>query len=207
MSIQILILLVLLNISGFAQSSLQGEYYFSRQELVAGFNFSKDGQFQFFYSYGAIDRHATGIYAVEGDKVMLYSNKEPGKDFTIVKQNKLGKGFKIKFEAPNSYLLNHILCTYYIGGIANQAISDSNGEVILAIPICDSIYVQHGLFPDIATLLKDSNNSNTNFIVKLNPSLEQLSFKGITLKIENENEFSCLPNYFLEMEGIRFVKQ
>jgi hypothetical protein len=96
---------------------------------------------------------------------------------------------------------------YYIGGIANQAITDNKGEILLDIPICDSINVQHGLFPDIYTLIKDSNNSNTNFTVKLNPSLEQVSFKGITLKIETESKLSCLPNYFLEMEGIEFIKK
>jgi hypothetical protein len=80
---------VFFHTAGLAQSSLQGEYYFNRQELVAGFNFTKDGQFQFFYSYGAVDRNATGIYAVDGDQVILYSNKEPGKDFTVSKQNKI----------------------------------------------------------------------------------------------------------------------
>jgi hypothetical protein len=54
-----------------AQKTVPGEYYFSRQEMVAGFKFSPDGRFEFFYSYGAVDRNASGTFSVEGDILKL----------------------------------------------------------------------------------------------------------------------------------------
>ena len=63
-----------------SQTKLQGEYFFRKTEMVAGFNFSAAGTFQFFYSYGAVDRSAAGTFMVEGNTIKLQSSKEPGKD-------------------------------------------------------------------------------------------------------------------------------
>ena len=62
-----------------AQTPVLGEYYFRRQEMVADFNFSADGKFQFFYSYGTVDRNATGTFSVHGDILHLKSDSCRGK--------------------------------------------------------------------------------------------------------------------------------
>ncbi|MEJ7586891.1 MAG: hypothetical protein WKI04_04950 [Ferruginibacter sp.] len=51
----ILFILLFLNLNLMAQLTLEGEYFFRKQEMVAGFNFAKDGKFQFFFSYGAVN--------------------------------------------------------------------------------------------------------------------------------------------------------
>jgi len=190
-----------------AQSNLQGEYNFRKQEMVAGLNFSADGKFWFYYSYGAVDRHATGAYTVQGDTLHLTSDKEPGKDFTVLNQFKHGFGYTLSFNHPNSYLLKDIRCIFSVNGKNQEAYTDNNGEVHVEIENCDTIYVQHSLYPDIVTTIKDSMNSNNRFTITLNPSLEQVSFKAINFKIENGNNISCLPNYFMEVTDIKFIKQ
>ena len=190
-----------------AQTTVQGEYFFRRHEMVAGFNFSVDGKFQFFYSYGAVDRTASGTFLIEGDTLKLSSTKEPGKDFTIAKQTKAGTGYTVKFEHPNKYLLHHILCVFFIGDKKIEECTDSNGEVKTAIAQCDKIYVQHKLYPDIVTLIKDEKNDHNNFVLTLNPSLEQVSFKGIDFKIVNDKTITCLTNSFMPVEEIEFVKE
>lgn len=55
-------------------------------EMAAAFNFTEDGKFEFYYSYGAIDRTATGSYELKGDTVKLMSNKLAGNDFKIETQ-------------------------------------------------------------------------------------------------------------------------
>jgi hypothetical protein len=187
--------------------SLQGEYYFRRQEMVAGFTFSAGSKFQFFYSYGAVDRSATGTFYVEGDTLRLKSDKEAGKDFTITEQSKQANGYTITFDHPNKFLLKDILCIFYVDGKKQEVFSDSNGEVHVDLPHCDKIFVQHSLYPDIVTLVKDEKNEHNRFKLKLNPSLEQVSFKGISFKISGDNTITCLPNYFMEMPDIEFVKE
>jgi hypothetical protein len=186
---------------------VQGEYYFSRQEMVAAFNFSADGKFEFFYSYGAVDRSASGTFSVEGDLLKLKSDKEAGKDFTIKTQTKKSNGYTIVFEDPNPYLVNNVLCICLIDGKQKEAYTNSKGEVHLDLPKCDSIYVQHPLFPDVPTLIKDKKNDNNSFTLLLNPSLASVSFKGIDFKIVNDKTITCYPNYFMPIDGIKFVKK
>jgi hypothetical protein len=176
-------------------------------EMASGFNFRADGKFEFFFSYGAVDRSATGTFTVEGDTLKLNSDKEPGKDFTITSQSRQAKGYSLIFNDANKYLVQNILCVFLADGRKQEAYTDSNGEVNIDLANCDTIYVQHTLYPDIVTLVKDKTNNNNRFTLSLNASLEQVSFKGIDFKIENDTTLTCIPNYFLEMQDIKFVKE
>jgi hypothetical protein len=190
-----------------AQTKVEGEYYFAKHEMVAGFNFSEDGKFQFFYSYGAIDRNASGTFSVEGDTLKLKSNKSAGQDFTITSQSKQGKGFLLKFEHSNQYLLKYIRCVFFVNGNQQVEYSDSKGEVQVELNHCDSIYIQHSLYSDIPTIIKDEQNKSNRFTFSLNPSLEQVSFNYINFKIVDSNTITCLPNYFMDIPDIKFIKQ
>jgi hypothetical protein len=88
-------------------STLNGVYSLKGiQDMAAGFKFTPDGRFEFFYMYGASDRNATGTYTVEGDTIKLKSDKEPGKDFKIVSQKKAGQGYTIEVQDANKDYLS-----------------------------------------------------------------------------------------------------
>lgn len=207
MKLLLFLLCAFTGLSAMSQRTILGEYYFRKTEMASGFNFSADGKFQFFFTYGAIDRSATGTFKVEGDTLKLKSDKESGKDFTITKQSTAGNGYTLTFNHPNKYLTKNILCLFVTDGKEQQAISDSDGKVHIDLAHCDTIYVQHLLYPDNLTLVKDKANNNKQFTLTLNPSLEQVSFNGIDFKIVDDKTLTCLPNYFLNMPGIAFVKQ
>ncbi len=184
---------------------LNGEYNLHMFEMGSAFRFTKDGKFEFYFTYGAVDRAATGTYVVEGDTLKLKSDKEPGKDFPIESQSKKGKGYTIQVSDPNAYLIKYVRCIYFIGDKQNVTESDDNGMIHLNEAHVDKIYLMHDLFPDIGSLIKDENNSNNYFEVSLSPSLGNVSFKGIDFVIKG-NELSCLPNYFMPYDGIKYVK-
>ena len=192
-------------ISTMTPSPIYGEYHFQKHEMVAAFRFSKDGKFQFYYIYGAVDRNATGTFTVEGDVVKLKSDKEAGRDFTVDRQERKSGGYHLLFRHPNKYLVDHIRVICFIGEEHYEDVTGSSGEVHIDLPRCDRIYLQHGLFPDVVTQIKDEANENNYFELSLNPSLEQVSFKGVDLKIEGDR-LTCLPNYLMPLEGIAFVK-
>lgn len=190
-----------------SQTTIEGEYYFRKMEMASGFNFTKDGKFQFFYTYGAVDRTATGSFRVEGDTLELKSDKEPGKDFAILNESKQGNGYGIEFKHANKYLLKNILCIFVIDGKQHEEYSDENGEVKVDLPRCDTIYVLHTFFPDAPTLIKDEKDNNNHFTLELKPSLEQVSFKQMVFKIIDDKTISCLNNNFIEAPDITFIKQ
>ncbi len=190
-----------------AQHPIQGEYYFRRQEMVAGFNFSADGTFEFFYSYGASDRNATGSFSVKGDTIQLKSDKEAGHDFTIDKQSNKGSGYKIMCHAPNPQLLLYMQCIAFVGDKNLSFDANNDGIIIIDLPHCDKIYAKHTIFNDIPTLIKDEKNKNNIFEITIQSSVQQLSFKGIDFLILDDHTITCLPNYFMPIEDIRFIKE
>ena len=207
MRILFFILCCTVNLNLMAQSSIEGVYRYSHREMVATFTFSSGNQFTFFYSYGAADRYAQGTFTREGNIIKLKSNKEPGKDFTVTHSEKNGKGYRIQFEYPQRQLLQHIRCLVFVGSEQHEFFSDANGVVDIPLTHCSRIYAQHLLYPDVVSVIKEEGDPHNQFKATLNPSLEQVSFKGIDLTIEDEETLSCLPNYFMMIEGIRFYKE
>jgi hypothetical protein len=96
---------------------------------------------------------------------------------------------------------------FFVNGKEESVVTNDSGVAHIDVPNCDSICAQHLLYPDIYTLVKDKTNENNRFTVSLNPSLGQLSFKGIDLKIESDGSLSWLPNYFLDIPNVKFTKQ
>lgn len=184
---------------------LEGVYSFNRQEMIAAFRFGEDSSFDFYYSYGAVDRNATGKFFIVDDTLKLKSAKEPGKDFNVTNQSKMDGETTITIKDKNSYLIKYVNAFVIANGTEKIYEADDNGVIKIDMA-CDSIYLQHQLFPDIPTLIKDEKNNNNNFEVALNPSLQQVSFKGIDFII-NGKTISCLPNYFMPMENITFTKE
>lgn len=180
--------------------SLQGIH-----DMAAGFEFNADSSFRFFYAYGAVDRTAEGTYSVAGNKIILKSKKEPGKDFTVTKQLDDTTGYIIKVNNPNQYLARHVRCVVLNGEKQEVFFADDDGVIHINMTAAEKIYLQHELYPDILTMIKDEKNKNHYFEVQLNPSLEQVSFKGIDLTI-NDDTLTWLPNYFIPEENVRFVK-
>lgn len=185
---------------------LTGTYQLiGQREMAAEFKFMPDSTFDFFYSYGAVDRHAKGSYSVIGNQVKLKSQKEPGKDFRIKKQLKKGKGYTIIISDSNKFLINQVLCVALVNEKKHNFLSDTKGQIFIELAKVEKMYLQHSLFPDILSLIKDETNQNNYFEVALLPSLAEVSFKGVDLTIDG-NMLTCLPNYFMPMTGIQFER-
>lgn len=193
-------------ITGMAQTKAAGEYNLvGIHDMAAGIRLTEQGTFEFYYMYGAVDRFAKGTYTVEGKTIKLKSDKEAGKDFTITKQSKTSKGYTIKVAAPNPMLAKYVKCIVFNGKEQSVEFVNDKGELRLNAAHVDRIYLQHELFPDIATEIKSETNDNNYFEVGLNPSLQMVSFKGIDFTL-NEGTLTCLPNYFMPFQDIKFVK-
>ncbi len=203
-----IISILIMNNEAFSQQKVEGVYTLKGvHDMAAAFYFSADGKFQFEYFYGAVDRMAQGTYTVIGDTLKLKSDKEAGKDFTVEKQSQKRKGYTIIINDKNPVLINRVRCIFIKGDIAvYEDITDKTGKLETEKIDCDKIYLLHPIYPDIATIIKDENNSNNYFEVTLNPSLQQVSFNGIDLVIKG-NTLNCLPNYFLPIENLKFERE
>lgn len=177
-----------------------------QQEMAAGFTFRADSTFQFFFTYGAADRSAIGTWKARGDTLFLKSRKEAGKDFKTVKESPKGNGYTLQISDPNPFLIDQIRCYVFWNGKKEIYQSDKTGRIHIPLNQCDTLYLQHPLFPDIATLIKDKNNKNRTFEVVLSPALSEVSFKNILFWKGPDGDLHCHPNYFMPMKNIRFQK-
>lgn len=199
------LLVLALSVLQVGAQALSGTYSFRRQELVAAFTFSPEGKFSFFYSYGAVDREASGTYVLEKGVVRLHSEKEAGKDFRV-ESKQAGSSYRIQVLREPTHMDGAVMALYTAKGDTLQAVSDKKGLLVLPEKDCGKIWLQHQFFPDILSLIKDDADTERNFEVSMAPDFYALSLKGIELQLEGDT-LQCPANYFMPMEGIRFVKQ
>lgn len=176
-------------------------------EMVAAFEFKKDSSYQFYFIYGVVDRNSNGHFTIHNGNIILHSLKVPGKDFTIIRQEKRGDGTSIKITNPNVYLIKNVAGIFKKGNEEDQQISNAEGNIHSKLNDCDSIFIIHTLFPDVPTLIKkDETGRNNYFELSLNPSLAGLSFHDFTLSITPEGLTGNLP-WLFEREKAVFVKE
>jgi hypothetical protein len=184
-----------------------GEYYITGvHEMASGFQLNKDSSFQFFFSYGAVDRMAKGRFTARDGKIILHGDKIPAKDFTIKDQKKEGKGYTIKITDKNTYLQKGIICFFKKADQQTTARTDAEGYSHIENADIDTIFVLHPLYPDVLTTVKLGGNPNNYFELTLNPSLAEVCFQNFELTIEGNNLTGSLP-YLFEQEKSVFRKQ
>jgi len=176
-------------------------------EMVAAFQFKSDHSFEFYFIYGAVDRHAKGTYEIKDNQILLHADKKPGHDFTVLKALHQGDGTTVQVTHPNTALLRHITAVFKKGNETDQQYSDETGRMHTAIVNCDTIYVAHTLFPDMPTLIYPTAGKNENYFeLTMNPSLAELSFSGFVLQMNGEDLEGSLP-WLFEREKAVFEKE
>ena len=97
------------------QPNLPGEYFIQNvREMASGFLLKPDQTFQFFFTYGALDRFASGQWKQEGDKVILESRPWSGADFLLLESRpgRAGEeeeeGIVIQLDPPNPMLAAYL---------------------------------------------------------------------------------------------------
>ena len=91
-----------------------GEYYLSGvMETASGFKLNPDSTFQFFFSYGALDRSGSGTWKQEGNNI-IFNSKAGTNGFALVNSNTVNNDrLTIKITDANPFvpalLLNIIL--------------------------------------------------------------------------------------------------
>ena len=201
-------LLLITFINNAAAQNVPGEYFMEGGgEMASGFRLDTDSTFEFFLSYGAVDRTAKGTYSIKNDTVVFHGNKTCGKDFTIKSKKTSGSGATIKIVDVNPIFIQTVLCLFKSHDKQDIQYSDNKGYAHSDLPNCDTILVMHTLFPDIMTTIKpaEANNKNNYFELTLNPSLIEVCFKDFPLTIEGDTLTGSMP-YIFEREKSVFKK-
>jgi len=185
-----MIALLLAAAAAVAPADLVGRYDGGQMEIAAGLELNADGRFRYGLSYGALDEEAEGVWAIEGDHVLLTT--EPAvvpPRFTLVEQTPVAShAIEIAIVDPKGRVLPNIdIAVAY--GEGDPDIVQSREEpvvipvepsraphaILLAVPVFD---VESEPFPvDVA--------KGTGFTFRFEPNgLGTADFRRTSLAIE-----------------------
>ena len=132
-----------------AQKNMEGEYVLEGvREMACAFKLNADSTFEFYFSYGALDRYGSGNWATDKDKIIFTGKPSPGKDYKLVSTSATNSNLPVlKLEDKNTYLYRMIYCRLL--SAQHDIIIPFNNSGILNLPYAaDSIQFLSDLCPE-----------------------------------------------------------
>ena len=189
-----------------AHISPAGEYYLRGvMETASGFKLEEDSSFQFFFSYGALDRFGSGKWTTKDDKVILNSLKKHASDFELVKSQKIKSDkITIKIIDSNAMMLRHIYCMVEGGNKKQQGLVNEEGTISFTSQDVDSLELVFEFCPEKRSVISLPVKGHNYFEFRFEPWILEVLFENFPLEI-NERELRGL-HPLMEPKSYRYEK-
>ncbi|MCU7549689.1 hypothetical protein OCK74_11225 [Chitinophagaceae bacterium LB-8] len=188
-------ILIALNLQAQTTTSPIGAYYLrGEMEMAGGFKLDSNGRFQFFFSYGALDRQASGIWQQMGDHLVLDSEPKGVKDFLLT-QSKMDPGKQLTLLITNAspQILPYVIAIVHSKGKQFHSTANEKGQMVLPIEQADSIVLQFQWCPEKASRFDVANLGHNHFSFRMLPSVTDVIFDRFPLTITPQEIYGPLP--------------
>lgn len=188
-------------------ATVAGEYYLRGvMETASGFKLNEDGTFQFFFSYGALDRSGEGTWKLNGNKVIFESPKPKSQGFALL-TNKATKSdsVHIRIIEKNAFFLPHVYAIIKSGDKQVGALSDKDGMIHLPKQQVDSIVLLFEFSPEKTAVFAFNNKEDDHFEFRFDPSILDVVFESLALELNEEGLSGQHP--LLNEGTYHFIKQ
>ncbi len=176
------------------------------REMASGFELKADSTFEFFFSYGALDRFGKGTWKQQGNQIILNSNPHPGKDFKLTDSSKTAGAFIfLQFDLKNPVLNNYIYA--YSGKLKNEEYpvrANSNGLIKLPVTT-DSIHVLFEFVPERESVFSLNTKNFNHFTFALEPWITDVYFIDFRLTLTDNKLGGKHP--LLTKEHCEYIKE
>lgn len=169
-------------------ASPAGEYYLRGvMETACGFKLADDSTFQFFFSYGALDRFGEGRWSVQGSTVVFNSKPKPATDFTLVKSG-AGTADKIdiRLKEANEMLARHTYCKIHGDGKTQEGVMNKDGFVQFKTQPVETIELVFEFCPEKKSIITIEAKDHHSFEFKPEPSLMEVFFQNFRLTLTKD---------------------
>lgn len=183
-----------------------GEYYLQGvMETASGFRVNKDSTFQFFFSYGALDREGSGTWRLDGNSLIFNSEKRTTQDFTPGKTESVkGKPISIKITGAPSQIVHYVYGRLKSGGNTEEVKANRDGIITFKASKADLIELLFELCPDKTSVFRIENNTLNYFEFKLEHSITDVAFDNFRLQL-HPNELKG-PHPLMETKSFVYKK-
>lgn len=186
---------------------ITGEYYLQDvREMASGFLLKDDGQFQFFFTYGALDRFGAGNWTATNDQVIFQSVGEPLPGFVLKSSRKIeGEDILVKVETANPVFNRYIFCSLQKGEEGSWRELNSHGQLQFPAQPFNTVSLLLEFCPErIATIPVEYPDHN-EFVFRLEPAIMDVHFSQF--KLVNYNGLLMGGHPLMEGKEFRYVKQ
>lgn len=205
----LLIVLVIITCTLHAQKkndNIAGEYYLRGvSEVASGFKLFNDSSFQFYFTYGALDRFGSGTWKSGAENAILLTTRErPGPDFAYLNSKLVeGDSITVRIVDKNKKLLPHIFCTLKSTDLAYEHVTDDSGEIKFPKQAIDSINFIFELASERSSqvCVELLNRNDNYFEYTFEPWVAEVFFDKLLLYIGDEKLTGSHPL----LDGDRFI--
>lgn len=171
-----------------------GEYYLRGvMETASGFQLKPDSSFQFFYSYGMLDRFGTGKWTIKNDQVIFNSRTRPPVDFKMLaSRTEPGDSITIAIRDNNEVLLRYVHCQLRTKSGMSELKTDEAGITKFPKEIFDSIALIFQLCPDRFSVFPADSKANY-YEFGFEPWIVEVFFDQFTLQYQSTQLFGKHP--------------
>lgn len=166
-------------------NEIAGTYFLKNvRETGAGFRLQADGSFEFFFSYGALDRQGKGNWKLEGDSLTFTSTTQQP-DFIPGPSSKTNDpGVLIRITGGNNSINPFFMATLTSGGTVNKASSRGSGELYFPPGPADRISIQFEFCPEKEFTYTPTDSKHNLFSFAVQPTLFDIQFRNWKMKWE-----------------------
>jgi hypothetical protein len=145
-----------------AQSAIAGEYYLHGvTEVGTGFLLKPDSTFQFFFSYGALDREGSGKWTVKDKEIIFNSKPKPQQDFALISSKAKNDDFiTIKITDNNALLTQDIYVKILSNGEVMEGTTNEKGEIKFPRKKIDSLSLVFQFCPEKVSVFQPDKSHN-----------------------------------------------
>jgi hypothetical protein len=165
-----------------------GDYFLSGvMEVASGFRFNPDGTFDFFFTYGAVDRSGSGVWEQRDGNIVLNSPPKPAKDFILQESRATAdKELVIQITDPNARILGYVVARIKTQAGHEIARADENGRIALPRQPIEEIGLVHELWPDRPSCFAVSDPALNQFVFSIDPRITEVEFRDLVLREDDE---------------------
>lgn len=166
----------------------EGEYYLAGvMETASGFKLNPDSTFQFFFSYGALDRTGEGTWKLDNNHI-IFNSKRGSNGFSLVNSSETGnKNITVKIVDPNPLLRSNVYVLLKAGNdLADAVRTDKNGMISFPKQQFDSIMLVLEFCPEKVFVIPKPANNHNYFEFRFEKDIMEVFFNNLSLSLGNK---------------------
>jgi hypothetical protein len=192
---------------------LAGEYYLQGvMEMASGFLLKPDSDFEFFFSYGALDRFGKGTWelsetpGINEEQVVFKSAARPEHDFALVEsKTTAGEFITVRITDPTTNFLRNVFSSLQKGEKKSWVPANNEGEIIFPKQEIETISLIFEFSPERFSVFVIKDKAHNDFTFRFEPWIVEVFLDGFTLRVDQHELTGRHP--VMEGEKFRYAKQ